>query len=152
MESFCGWHLWRSIPLQILTETIPCGVLACRLPQLCAQLGLPAGELLTQQGPHLLLSVALLAAPSALTWVFQQASAAALKYTSSSNSGSSSGTTGALATTPGRQSEVAVGASTTGEGGPWLKMSYAVLPLVWAGEQDPVAHRAVQCSAELLAR
>jgi hypothetical protein len=106
-------------------------------------LGLPTDELLSHKGPHLLLCAALLAAPSALTWVFHKAAAAAAALICTSSSSNSSdgggGTAGALATTLGRQTEAVEGAAVTGQGVLWLMMSYSVLPLVWAGEQDLIA-------------
>jgi len=102
---------------------------SCSLPDICSQLGLPSEQLLSDKAPHLLLSSALLAAPSALSWAFQQAAAAAAQQLSGSAGLTRDSTAASLASI----AESVEGDGSKVEGVSWLRMSYAALPLVWAG-------------------
>jgi hypothetical protein len=138
----------------------------------CAQLGLPADQILSEKGPHLLLCAALLVAPSAVSWAFHKAAAAAMDGLASRTAAARRGPAGVLtqaglpeSTTAGLSARPAakaaaaaaaaaqevpvtgaargtdVGAAAEGEGQDQqqqeglfrLRMSYSVLPLVWAG-------------------
>jgi len=130
-----------------------CSVLSqlpCRLPEVCADLGFPADQLMSDKGSHLLLSAALLAAPSALTWAFHKLPGAALRQFSvqagttrhSAAAILTSGTAHAAGQLGPRSTPHAAGQLPEEEGHgkgsmvsevSLLRMSYSVLPLVWAG-------------------
>lgn len=113
----------------------------CRLPEVCAQLGLPAEQIMSDKGPHLLLCAALLAAPSALSWGFHKAAAAVMKGWDSwakpaRRSPAAVLTAGSgLAGADGRGSseDEQMGGQQQGGEMSLLRLSYSSLPLVWAG-------------------
>lgn len=124
---------------------------ACRLPEVCAQLGLPADQIMSEKGPHLLLCAALLAAPSAASWAFHKAAAAVtnpLMDGQAARTGVPAGAEAGGSTLARAGSVLAAhsldemsldGVGVAGEpqdraeGVSLLKISYSVLPLVWAG-------------------
>jgi len=113
---------------------------------------------MSEKAPHLLLCAALLAAPSALSWIFHKSAVAAMDYmgmTPSAAATAPKGHSGRMALVetaavapststldmPAELPRASSGGAEHQEGVPWLKMSYSVLPLVWAGEQGPVAEK-----------
>ena len=93
-------------------------------------MGLPAEQMMSDTFPHLLLSAAFLVAPSALTCAFQRASSAAAQQLSAASGLAQNSTAAFLSGFTTRDDE---GEDGTEEGVSWLRMSYSVLPLVWAG-------------------
>lgn len=87
---------------------------------------------MSEKGPHLLLCAALLAAPSAFSWLFHKAASAAMDGMAARTPAASKGPAALLAATgnagnaDAEQQQEACGVSA-------LRMSYSVLPLVWAG-------------------
>jgi hypothetical protein len=127
-------------------------VATCRLPQVCAQLGLPADQIMSDKGPHLLLCAALLAAPSAATWLFHAAATAAGHSMADRTAAARKGPAGVL-TGAGSGADMAEedsdGLSSLGQVS-FLRMSYSVLPLVWAGACVAGAAILLQCKACLM--
>lgn len=90
--------------------------------------------------PHVLLSAAVLAAPSAVTWLFHKASTAAMHHLTAKAATALNSPAAVLTATPGRAAAPAEHPDDAAAGGEqlqqdlfWLKLSYSVLPLVWAG-------------------
>lgn len=118
-----------------------------RVPEVCAQLGLPAEQIMSEKGPFLALSVALLAAPTAFTWLFHKGSSAAMQHlarkaAAAQHSAASVLTSGVQRAGPNMdvvgQGELSDADAQqqqqqTAGGVSWQRMSYSVLPLVWAG-------------------
>lgn len=133
-------------------------VATCRLPQVCAQLGLPADQIMSDKVPHLLLCTALLAAPSAATWLFHAAATAA-GYSMADRTAAAATGAGVL-TVPGHSTDLADSSSSSSSAVVssmdsslsaecWLKLSYSMLPLVWAGAHSLVMdaiQKQLQCN------
>jgi hypothetical protein len=127
--------------------------LTCRLPELCEQFGVPPDTILQQTGPHIAASLALLAAPGAIAWLWEHgcrlgSSAADTLLAARANSSATaaaaagsggSGATAAAAAGSGMGYFASLAArnsnSSSSSGGsvPFLKLAYSMLPLVWAG-------------------
>lgn len=135
---------------------------AARLPELCDQLGLPADDLLTQQGPHLLLSALLLAAPGAAAWAWNKAGTAITRHFKCRAAAATANPTAAVvagpllhnsSSSPAGESKVADSCKVAALAGSdlssssssslagesrvseisYTKLAYSMLPLVWAG-------------------
>jgi hypothetical protein len=107
-----------------------------RLPEVCAQLGLPADQITSDKAPHLLLCAALLAAPSAISWAWHKAATAVMtnmaSRTASARRSAAAVLTGNGSGPVGNKEDGDAQQQQHGDGS-LLRMSYSTLPLVWAG-------------------
>lgn len=95
---------------------------SCRLPELESQFGVDPA-LLTEKGPHILASIAVMSVPGLIAWGAD--SIMRLAYNSSHQSPAAPRTLGGTAVLSG--ASLQQGSSIT----PFLNLSYGYLPLVW---------------------
>jgi hypothetical protein len=110
-----------------------------RLPELCDQLGVPADAILSQTGPHIAASLALLAAPGAIAWLWEHAcrisssAADAVLAARAKTTAAAAAESASSSSSMGYFTSLAARSTSSSSNVPFLKLAYAMLPLVWAG-------------------
>lgn len=148
-----GGDLWNgthtpSVPESWLMFMLLGAVYLHHLPHLLVDLGIEPETIVTHNGPHILASALVLAAPGLLAWgvdaawqvlaaATQPASAAALQPAMASQAGqedpAAQAAVGLLQRAASGYAATSSGAAIVAPYKPFLDRSYAFLPLVWGG-------------------